>query len=172
LRTSAGEVCHGSTVRRWIWIAILVVIGAAALAMLGDVRQLGARLGGFGWPAFAAGLGLALANYVSRFVRWILDLRSQSLRVPLGGGARVFGAGLPLSITPAELGELAEGWGAAPQGSIAPPRPVRRWSPGAATLWFAAASAWCAWRPHRGGFGRAPAKVPRARDSLYSRRCR
>jgi len=32
-------------VRRWIWIAILVVIGATAIAMLGDVRQLGARLG-------------------------------------------------------------------------------------------------------------------------------
>jgi hypothetical protein len=30
--------------RRWIWIAVVLVIGAAALAMLGDVRELPARL--------------------------------------------------------------------------------------------------------------------------------
>lgn len=103
-------MCYGSTVRRWIWIAILVVIGAAALAMLGDVRQLGARLGGFGWPAFAAALGLALANYAIRFVRWTLYLRSQAVRVPVSDSALVFGAGLSLSITPAKLGELVKSY--------------------------------------------------------------
>jgi uncharacterized protein (TIRG00374 family) len=106
----AGEVCYGSTVRRWIWLAIVVVIGAAAIAMLGDVRQLGARLGGFGWTAFAAALGLALANYAIRFVRWTVYLRGQAVRVPLTDSALVFGAGLALSITPAKLGELVKSY--------------------------------------------------------------
>jgi len=34
-------------VRRWIWLAIPVVIGLAAIAALGDVRQLTARLRDF-----------------------------------------------------------------------------------------------------------------------------
>jgi uncharacterized protein (TIRG00374 family) len=98
--------------RRWIWIAIIAVIGAASIAMFGDVRQLAARLDGFAWPAFAAALGLALANYAIRFVRWTLylRLRSPSVTVPLGSSALVFGAGLSLSITPAKLGELVKSY--------------------------------------------------------------
>lgn len=96
--------------KRWIWIAIIAVIGAAALAMLGDVRQLAVRLGGFSWPAFAAALGLALANYTIRFARWSLYLRLQGVRVPVGSSALVFGAGLSLSITPGKLGELIKSY--------------------------------------------------------------
>ena len=96
--------------RRWIWIAIIVLIGAAAIAMLGDVRQLALRLGGFAWPAFAAALGLALGNYAIRFARWSMYLRRQAVRVPLGSSALVFGAGLSLSITPGKLGELIKSY--------------------------------------------------------------
>ena len=96
--------------RPWIWIAIIVVIGAAAIAALGDVRQLTDRLDGFHWPAFAAALGLAFANYAIRFVRWQLYLRHQAVRVPTGASALVFGAGLSLSITPGKLGELVKSY--------------------------------------------------------------
>lgn len=96
--------------RRWIWIAIAVVIGATAIAALGDVRQLAARLDGFGWPAFVAALGLALGNYAIRFVRWTLYLGRQGVRVPAGDSALVFGAGLSLSITPGKLGELIKSY--------------------------------------------------------------
>lgn len=96
--------------RHWIWIAILVVIGAAAIAVVGDVRQLAARLGGFHWSAFVAALGLALGNYTIRFARWSLYLRRQAVRVPVGTSALVFGAGLSLSITPGKLGELIKSY--------------------------------------------------------------
>ena len=96
--------------RRWLWIAIAVVIAIAAFAMLGDVGKLGERLGGFGWWALFAALGLALANYTIRFLRWQLYLRRQLVRVPLGSSALVFGAGLSLSITPAKLGELVKSY--------------------------------------------------------------
>jgi uncharacterized protein (TIRG00374 family) len=96
--------------RRWIWIAIALVIGASALVMLGDVRTLPARLGGFQWPAFVAALGLALGNYAIRWVRWSLYLRRQAVHVPASASALVFGAGLSLSITPGKFGELIKSY--------------------------------------------------------------
>lgn len=97
-------------VRRWIWIAIVVVIGAAAIVMVGDVRNLGDRLAGFGWSALFACMGLALLNYAIRFVRWSIYLRHQQVDVPVASSAIVFGAGLSLSITPAKLGELVKSY--------------------------------------------------------------
>lgn len=96
--------------RRWIWIAIIVVIAAAAYVMIGDVSAVAERLGTFHWSAFAATLGLACANYVVRFIRWQLYLRWQDVTVPTGSSALVFGAGLALSITPAKLGELVKSY--------------------------------------------------------------
>ncbi len=96
--------------RRWIWIAIVIVIGAAAIVMVGDVSELANRLGGFAWWGFAGAVGLAIANYVIRFLRWQMYLRHQQVSVPTGSSAIVFGAGLSLSITPGKLGELVKSY--------------------------------------------------------------
>ena len=96
--------------RRWLVPVVCVAIGLAAIAMLGDVRQLAARLAGFQWSAFALALALALANYAIRFVRWQLYLRRQALAVPTVDSALVFGAGLSLSITPGKVGELVKSY--------------------------------------------------------------
>jgi uncharacterized protein (TIRG00374 family) len=96
--------------RTWLWFVVALVIGLAAFSMIGDVRHLGDRLSGFAWPAFFAALGLALANYALRFVRWQMYLARQSVRVPLASSVLVFGAGLSLSITPAKLGELVKSY--------------------------------------------------------------
>lgn len=78
--------------------------------MIGDVKNLGDRLAGFHWWALIAALGLALGNYVMRFVRWQIYLRRQDVSVPRMSSAIVFGAGLSLSITPAKLGELVKSY--------------------------------------------------------------
>ena len=96
--------------RTWLWMIVAAVVGLAAFSMIGDITKLGARLTGFRWSAFIAALGLALANYVLRFVRWQVYLRRQAVRVPMGSSALVFGAGLSLSITPAKLGELVKSY--------------------------------------------------------------
>ena len=96
--------------RRWLWLLIAAVIGIAALSMIGDVRELGDRLAGFGWWALVAAFGLALGNYVMRFGRWQLYLRRQQVSVPVASSAIVVGAGLSLSITPAKLGELVKSY--------------------------------------------------------------
>ncbi len=92
------------------WLAIIVVIGVAAALMIGDARDLPDRLGGFGWWAFAAAIGLSLTNYVVRFLRWQMYLRFQQVSVPVSSSALVFGAGLSLAITPAKLGELVKSY--------------------------------------------------------------
>jgi uncharacterized protein (TIRG00374 family) len=97
-------------VRRWIWVAIVVVIAAAAYVMVGDLSKVADRLGTFHWAAFVAALALALGNYVIRFVRWSLYLRWQGVSVPVNDSAVVFGAGLSLSITPGKLGELVKSY--------------------------------------------------------------
>jgi len=96
--------------RTWLWFAIALVIAIGAFSMVGDVRHLGDRLTGFGWWAFFAALGLALANYTLRFVRWQFYLSRQHVSVPLASSVLVFGAGLSLSITPAKLGELVKSY--------------------------------------------------------------
>lgn len=78
----------------------------AAFSIYADVSELGDRLSGFGWWAFAAALGLALANYLIRMVRWELYLRVAGLRVRPATSALVFVSGFALSVTPGKLGEL------------------------------------------------------------------
>ncbi|HEY4181059.1 MAG TPA: lysylphosphatidylglycerol synthase transmembrane domain-containing protein [Kofleriaceae bacterium] len=96
--------------RRWIWVAIVVVIAAAAYVMVGDISKVADRLSTFHWGAFVAALALALGNYMIRFVRWSLYLRWQGVSAPPGDSAVVFGAGLSLSITPGKLGELVKSY--------------------------------------------------------------
>ena len=62
-----------------------MVVAIAAYALFGDVQTLGNRLDNFGWmPAFVAALGLSLANYAIRFLRWQMYLRRQQVSVPVG----------------------------------------------------------------------------------------
>jgi uncharacterized protein (TIRG00374 family) len=96
--------------RRWLWLVIAVAVGLAAFTFVGDLRDVADRLAGFAWSAFAAAIGLALTNYVMRFLRWQLYLRRQKVTVPVASSALVFGAGLSLSLTPAKLGELVKSY--------------------------------------------------------------
>jgi len=109
-RASSASSVLPRRVSRWIWVAIAIVIGAAAILMVGDISERGARLAGFGWWAFGLALMLALGNYAIRFLRWQLYLKIQGVQVPVRSSALVFGAGLSLSITPAKLGELVKSY--------------------------------------------------------------
>jgi uncharacterized membrane protein YbhN (UPF0104 family) len=92
---------------------LVIVAGVAVLAafsVYADVRELGQRLRGFGWSAFAIALGLALVNYALRLLRWSLYLARADLAVPLHIRALTFLAGFALSITPGKLGELIKSY--------------------------------------------------------------
>lgn len=96
--------------RAWIPFAIVVVIAIAGFMLVGDIHKVIDGVANFQWWAFAAALGLALANYAIRFVRWHYYLLHQGVRVPVASSALVFGAGLSLSITPGKLGELVKSY--------------------------------------------------------------
>jgi len=86
-----------------------MVAGIAVFAIISiyaDVSELGDRLAGFGWWAFASALALALANYTIRYVRWSLYLRARAIRVPSRISVLTFLSGLALSVTPGKIGEL------------------------------------------------------------------
>lgn len=82
----------------------------AGFSIYADVRELGARLGGFGWWAFAAALGLAGFNYAVRLSRWSLYLAVCDIRVPFRISALTFFSGFALAVTPGKLGELIKSY--------------------------------------------------------------
>jgi uncharacterized protein (TIRG00374 family) len=82
----------------------------AGFSIYADTGKLGARLAGFAWWTFVAALGLALLNYLLRFVRWQLYLRDRALAVPKNLSATVFVSGFALSVTPGKVGELIKSY--------------------------------------------------------------
>jgi glycosyltransferase 2 family protein len=94
-------------------VVSLLIAAAALIAVVvaaGDVRELGDRLGGFAWGAFALALLLSLGNYGIRFVRWVLYLRHLDLAVPTAPSLAVFLSGFALSVTPGKVGELVKSY--------------------------------------------------------------
>lgn len=87
-------------------LAFLTLIAFAGVSIYTDLSDLGDRLSGFQWWAFAAALGLSLFNYLLRFVRWELYLRNADIRLERTLSARIFLSGFALSVTPGKLGEL------------------------------------------------------------------
>ncbi len=96
--------------RRALALVLAVAALLAALVLVGDVREVRQRLGGFEWWAFGAALGLAIANYALRFVRWQLYLKDRAIVVPTGTSAMVFVAGFSMAVTPGKLGELIKSY--------------------------------------------------------------
>ncbi|MEZ4399077.1 MAG: lysylphosphatidylglycerol synthase transmembrane domain-containing protein [Kofleriaceae bacterium] len=92
--------------RRVVTLIVAIAAVIAAFTLLGDVRAVRDRLGGFAWGTFVAALGLAVANYALRFARWQGYLRTRQLAVPAGTSALVFVAGFSMAVTPGKLGEL------------------------------------------------------------------
>lgn len=94
------------TWRRLLFVTVAGVVVLAGFSVYADVNELGDRLRGFGWWAFAAAIGLAVANYGVRYVRWSLYLRSCDIDVPAKVSVLTFLSGFALSVTPGKVGEL------------------------------------------------------------------
>jgi len=77
-----------------------------ALALLGDLRQVGEGLEDFNWYLLPLILGGTLFNYTLRFLKWHyylgqIGVRSLHWRPSL----KLFAAGFPLAVTPGKIGE-------------------------------------------------------------------
>jgi uncharacterized protein (TIRG00374 family) len=99
-----------ATYRRLLLGVLMGVAVFAGFSIYADVRELGSRLAGFGWWAFAAAIGLALFNYGVRLVRWELYLRHRRIVLPRWQSGLIFVAGFALSVTPGKIGELIKSY--------------------------------------------------------------
>jgi uncharacterized protein (TIRG00374 family) len=86
--------------------AVLGIVVFAALIAYGDARTMGASLEHFRWELTPLILGIALGNYLLRFVKWHYYLgRIGVTGLSLWDSFLVYMSGLGMTITPGKVGE-------------------------------------------------------------------
>ena len=94
--------------KKWLLLAGLTVGVFVALVGYGDFGGTIDEIGNLPISYLLAGLGLALSNYLLRFLRWAFYLKVLKIESPVGISALVFLSGLAMSITPGKAGELVK----------------------------------------------------------------
>jgi len=94
--------------KKWLLLAVLTVGVFVALVGYGDFDGTIDEIGNLPISYLLAGLGLALSNYLLRFLRWAFYLKVLKIESPVGISALVFLSGLAMSITPGKAGELVK----------------------------------------------------------------
>jgi uncharacterized protein (TIRG00374 family) len=125
--------------RAFVWSLLLAAALYLALALYGDWRALGDELGRFPFALLPAALGLTLANYAGRLVRWHWYLGLVGVRAGWADSTRVFAAGMTMVMTPGKVGELLKSFmlrrvSGAPVAATAPIVLVERLVDGLAML--------------------------------------
>ena len=87
-------------------LCLLAAAVFAGLLAYGDFRQIGPLLLRFPPLWLLGAAGLAMLNYILRYLRWAMYLRTLDIRASQSVILPVFAAGLALSITPGKVGEL------------------------------------------------------------------
>ena len=94
--------------KKWLSLAVLTVGVFVALVGYGDFGGTIDEIGNLPISYLLAGLGLALFNYLLRFLRWAFYLKVLKIEAPVDISALVFLSGLAMSITPGKAGELVK----------------------------------------------------------------
>ncbi len=89
---------------------VLAVIVYLAMALWAGWDNLAVHLKTFPLKWFALAIALATGNFLVRFVRYDLLLRSAGVRVPLFRNLLIHFAGLALTMTPGKVGEAIKSW--------------------------------------------------------------
>jgi glycosyltransferase 2 family protein len=89
-------------------VLLVVLIGGAGLYT--DLTTLTHQFASFSWWMVVPVLALASGNYLLRFSKWHYYLHIVEQPVALGTSARVFFAGLSMSVTPGKMGELLKSY--------------------------------------------------------------
>jgi len=88
----------------------LAVVVYGGFAVYEGGAEVGGQLLAFAWEWLPVLLGLSLANYVVRFIRWELYLRMLDIRVDFRTSVSIFLAGLAMTITPGKIGEFLKSY--------------------------------------------------------------
>jgi glycosyltransferase 2 family protein len=100
----------GSFVRRLVPGLLFGFFVLLALALLGDLRQVGQAILRFNWWIFPLALLFTLFNYTLRFFKWHYYLGQIGVKgISKRQSLRLFVAGFPLAVTPGKVGEVLKG---------------------------------------------------------------
>lgn len=91
-----------------VLVAALTCLVFAGVAGYGDFREVWQQLLNFPPLYLLAALGLAVVNYLLRFLRWAYYLKTLGLAAPPGVSVLIFLTGLAMTITPGKVGELVK----------------------------------------------------------------
>ena len=86
--------------RAAVWSVLLAAVGYLAFAIGGGWKNVTSAALRVGLHGIAIMIGLSLANYLGRFVRWQHYLRSLGHAVPWWPSLRIYLAGFALTTTP------------------------------------------------------------------------
>jgi uncharacterized protein (TIRG00374 family) len=97
----------GQTLRRLLTATLLGVVLYGGFAVWRGVDKMSAELERFQWWAFAAACGLALSNYLVRWLKWEFYLARLEIRnVGKVDSLLTFLSGFVLTVTPGKVGEV------------------------------------------------------------------
>lgn len=109
-----GVAAEGGIPSHWVRRLVAATVVAAALyaafAAFGDYQDLRATLADFRLWALPAAVGLVLAGYGLRALRWRIYLRRLGVESPLGESALVFLSGFAMGVTPGKMGEVVKAY--------------------------------------------------------------
>jgi glycosyltransferase 2 family protein len=93
--------------RRIVLAMLLGVVVYGAIVFYRGFDKIAARLETYAWWTFAAACGLAMSNYVLRFLKWEYYLAHLGIRgIPKGESFLTFLSGFVLTVTPGKVGEV------------------------------------------------------------------
>lgn len=87
----------------WSTLAAVAIYGGSVI--FSDLNAVGASIGKLGLVGWAIVLGLSLANYALRFVRWEIYLRRLHSRIPVLRSFAYYLGGFAFTTTPGKAGE-------------------------------------------------------------------
>lgn len=96
--------------RKVLWSLVLAILLYLGLAIYSDWRKLWAVLAHFPWQWLPLVIGLTLANYTGRLVKWHWYLGLVGVKISWGESARIFGVGMLMVMTPGKVGEFLKSY--------------------------------------------------------------
>ncbi len=94
-----------------LMLGLVLGVGVYAVgAIYLGVQDLAASLARFELARLLPVIGLSLANYLLRYLKWSLYLRVLGVAVPPGRNLIIFLGGLSMTVTPGKIGELLKAY--------------------------------------------------------------
>lgn len=96
--------------RKLLWSMMFGLLVYVAFIFFSDVRRLATLLNQWPWGWLPLVIGLTLVNYVGRLLKWQWYLQLLEVPISFYDGARIFGVGMLMVMTPGKAGEFLKSY--------------------------------------------------------------